>query len=703
MDDKNPFPERKSEMALIHVDPAALAAAEAAKARIQAAYIMALQRPRRELDARDRILTACKRSEFAGRAEFSRPMGKKKDENGRWVDNYVKGPSIRFAELALREWGNIISEAQVLYEDDDVRRVRVSVLDLESNAQFTKDIQLRKTIERRSKKGREDDVIGERKNSYNETVYILHATDDELYVKEAAWVSKVLRNEGLRLIPTDIIEEGMRVARQTAAKQVYQDPEAEKKRLVDAFSSIGVRPAELERYLGHKLDTISPAELVNLRTVYQSIRDNESAWTDYVENQNAAASGGRKKATQGTVSNGEQPKADPPQNGYAGKKVEDPKKTAAPEPEPPPAAEPDIERTSGPLGEVFIGEPPPQAEEPVVPLREQLLKMMGDAAPMLDLYEVHYKGVTKKPIDDAFYSKALAAGDEFTAIVERWAKDGTQKALEKVAAEPQSLRDRLIAQLGDLGPHLEAYEEYYKEVAKRPVDNNFYTQALAQIDGFRVTLNAWNQARKAKEKEAAKKTRASSRPNPPQPTTPAAEQTAPPADTAGPKITEYEYYKNMRGSKNGVNETKKGFRGFLVQNKQAFLDAGLNAIEPARAKYKDVYKTEFGFPLDPEEPQPQAEQAPDTAAAAPAKKDPWDASVPVDPLAQQKRELYRQYASKSSQQPKIAGYALKNKGLVDKPVEEWTIADFDGVLAEIDELVELSRKVGGELDDFETF
>lgn len=266
------FALKKSSLPLIISDPAAIAAGEAAKARIQSAYIMAYQKPRDPMESRDKILKACRRSEFAGKAEYSKPVG------GR----AIRGPSVRFAELALREWGNIMTEVTTLYEDDNLRRVRVSALDLETNAQFTRDIQIKKTVERRSKKGREDDFISERKNSQGYTVYILRATDEEMHTKESAWVSKVLRNEGLRLIPTDIIEEGMTEARRTVADRATKDPEGEKKRLLDAFSSLGIRPKELQKYIKHSLDTLAPHELVNLRSVYQSIRDGESIWADYI-------------------------------------------------------------------------------------------------------------------------------------------------------------------------------------------------------------------------------------------------------------------------------------------------------------------------------------------------------------------------------------------------------------------------------------
>jgi hypothetical protein len=256
---------------LMYVDPAAVAAAESSKARIQSAYIMAMQRPRDVDVSRDRILKACKRSMFAEKVEFSKPVGGKQ----------IKGPSIRFAELALREWGNILSDVQVLYEDDTVRRSRVLVIDLETNASFSKEIQVTKTVER--KKAQDREVISERINTNNEKVYIVKATDDELHNKEAALISKALRNEGLRIIPSDIIDESIEVAKATLAAKDREDPDAARKKVLDAFSEIGVKPKDLEKYLGHKTDTLNPKELADLRSIYRAIKDGEATWLDYTQ------------------------------------------------------------------------------------------------------------------------------------------------------------------------------------------------------------------------------------------------------------------------------------------------------------------------------------------------------------------------------------------------------------------------------------
>ena len=257
-------------LAIYNNDPAAVAAAESARARIQSAYQVANYKPRSYETARVRILDACKRPTFAEKVEYCKPVGGTK----------IIGPSIRLAELALREFGNIMYENQVIYDDPSVRRVRVTVIDLETNTTFGKEIQIKKTVERQSSIGRE--VLSERLNKKGEKVYIVKATDEEVQVTEAALISKALRNEGLRLIPQEIIEEAIQTARETLNTQDAKDPDAAKKRVIDAFASISIMPTDLEKYLKHPIGQSSPKEIQELRSIYLSIRDGEAKWVDYI-------------------------------------------------------------------------------------------------------------------------------------------------------------------------------------------------------------------------------------------------------------------------------------------------------------------------------------------------------------------------------------------------------------------------------------
>lgn len=260
------------------VDPAAVAAAEEAKALVQAAYTMALHRPRNYMQSRQRILDACKRPAFAATVEYSKPMGRE----------YVRGPSIRFAELAVQQWGNIRVDTSTTFENDEFRKIRVQVLDLETNTCFGKVITVNKTVERAKGEGRE--VLRTRTNTKGKEVYIVRATEDELATKEAAAISKVVRNEGLRLIPQDIIDEALDVARDARNGDVA-DPQERIRKVCDAFAVVRVTPEDLSRYLGCPVDKASPAQINELQTVYTAIKSGEAKWSDYVrsDDDNSAA------------------------------------------------------------------------------------------------------------------------------------------------------------------------------------------------------------------------------------------------------------------------------------------------------------------------------------------------------------------------------------------------------------------------------
>lgn len=254
------------------------AAAAQAQAVIQSRYIMAYQRPRDMDNVRVNLIKACARPRFAETAVYRKPVGKKKNERtGAWEQSYIEGPSIRFAEEAARALGNVDIQTPVLYDDFEKRIVGVRVTDLESNTSYSEDITVQKTVERRQlKEGQQS--MGQRLNSYGDAVYLVEATDDEVMQKVSALKSKAIRNAILRVLPSDIREEAIEQAYATVANRDAVDPEAAKKRVVDAFAQVGVLPVELKKYLGHALETCSPAELGELRKVYTAIKEGEDSW-----------------------------------------------------------------------------------------------------------------------------------------------------------------------------------------------------------------------------------------------------------------------------------------------------------------------------------------------------------------------------------------------------------------------------------------
>lgn len=252
-------------------ETAASAVAAQAQAVIQARHVVALQRPRDWDDVRAKLLKECKRSSFAAVARYRKPIGKG-----------VEGPSIRFAEAAIRAMGNIAPEVVTVYDDREKRIVRVSLTDLESNVTYSKDVVIEKSVERR--KLREGQVpLGSRINSEGERVYLVEATDDDILNKENALVSKAIRTSGLRLLPGDILDECMTVVLETQRKGVAADPDAERKKIADSYAALGVQPSDLKKYLGHDLAQSSPEELLDLRALYAAIRDGEATWVEAMD------------------------------------------------------------------------------------------------------------------------------------------------------------------------------------------------------------------------------------------------------------------------------------------------------------------------------------------------------------------------------------------------------------------------------------
>lgn len=250
-------------------ETAASAQAEGAKALIQAKFIMAMNRPRNMDDVRVKLLQTCRRPRFAKEARYAKPQGAGK----------VFGPSIRFADEAARLMGNVDVQKHTIYEDHEKRILLITSLDLETNTSKTEEVTIIKTVERKSKKNRE--VLAERTNTRGETVFVVVATDDELFSKENNICAKIRRNVELQLLPQDIIEECMDVCTVIQRDETAKDPDAAKKGIIDNFAEIGINPADIVLYLKHPLDRVSPAELDELRTMFAAIRDGTMTWADY--------------------------------------------------------------------------------------------------------------------------------------------------------------------------------------------------------------------------------------------------------------------------------------------------------------------------------------------------------------------------------------------------------------------------------------
>lgn len=253
----------------VAAETAATALAAQARAAVEARCILALRRPRNWDQVRQLLLRECARPGFAAVARYAKPVGGQR----------IVGPSIRFAEAAMRCMGNLVAETQVVLDDPTKRCVRISLTDLENNLTLPKDIVLEKTVERRQPKPGQE-IIGQRTNSQGQPVFIVRATEDDLLNKEAALSSKALRGLVLRLLPGDLLDEAMEAVTKTLRSNDAADPNAARKRLADAFAKLGIQPVDLAAYLGHGLEAMSPAELEEMRAIYAAIAEGETNWRE---------------------------------------------------------------------------------------------------------------------------------------------------------------------------------------------------------------------------------------------------------------------------------------------------------------------------------------------------------------------------------------------------------------------------------------
>ena len=264
------------------IETAASATAALAKATIEAKFVIAL-RPegRRQIDTvRESILEACRRPLFAQSARWRKIQGRK-EVNGQWEDNWIEGWTIRFAETAIQSWKNLDISTIVAFEDEDKRIIRTVVTDLESNISYTEDSVIEKKVERSSVRDGQI-VLGERKNTKGKTVYIVRATEDEIANRINSARSKAIRNSGLRMIPSDILEEALEQVLETkeSAKR-NEDVAKAVPKLLAAFGTQGVSRDQIKAFLKCDPEKMTADQLEQMREMFSAIKEKTATWADF--------------------------------------------------------------------------------------------------------------------------------------------------------------------------------------------------------------------------------------------------------------------------------------------------------------------------------------------------------------------------------------------------------------------------------------
>lgn len=229
-------------------------------AETQAAVLMAKRFPRDQMAAMDKILTACTRATLAESATYSYSRG----------GSEVTGPSIRLAETIAQLWGNLQFGIRELSQANGESEVEAFAWDIESNTRQVKVFKVPHT--RHTKKG------------------VNKLTDPrDIYELVANNGARRLRACILGVIPGDVVEAAVNQCDVTLKTKVEITPELIKN-LLEKFSQFGVTKEMIEKRIQRRMDAITPAMVVSLRKIFNSLKDGMASPPDFFEVAEAAQS-----------------------------------------------------------------------------------------------------------------------------------------------------------------------------------------------------------------------------------------------------------------------------------------------------------------------------------------------------------------------------------------------------------------------------
>jgi hypothetical protein len=104
----------------------------------------------------------------------------------------------------------------------------------------------------------------------------------DIYEMTANQGARRLRAAILAIIPGDVVESAVTQCEATLKAKADTSPDALKK-CVEAFEKFGVTKEQIEKRIQRRLETITPAQLVNLGKIYNSLKDGMSGPADWFE------------------------------------------------------------------------------------------------------------------------------------------------------------------------------------------------------------------------------------------------------------------------------------------------------------------------------------------------------------------------------------------------------------------------------------
>lgn len=227
-------------------------------AETQTKYLMAERFPRDERAAMDRILNAFSRSGLAERSQYQFSRG----------GTDIAGPSIHAAQSIAQGWGNIEFGWRELSrgigaDGKPYSEVEAFAIDLQSR------VPSRLTF-----------IVPH----WRDTKQGGYKLKDERDIYElcASQAQRRKRACILSVVPQDVIDTAMEQAEATLKTKADTSPEAMQK-MLDAFGAFNVTKEHIEKRIQRRLDAITPAQVVSLKRIYASMRDDMSTAAEWFD------------------------------------------------------------------------------------------------------------------------------------------------------------------------------------------------------------------------------------------------------------------------------------------------------------------------------------------------------------------------------------------------------------------------------------
>lgn len=227
---------------------------ERAVQEVQASLVIAKRFPRNHIEAMDRILQTCTRETLANSALYSYSRG----------GSEITGPSIRLAEALAQNWGNIQFGVRELEQRHGLSVVEAFAWDVETNTRQVKTFSVPHVRDTRNGKK----IITDARDVY------------EIVANQGA---RRLRACILGVIPGDVTEAAVRQCELTQQSSVDTSPENIKKLLSTFLTEFGVTQGQIEKRIQRRMESIRPAQFLQLRNIYQSLKDGMSSTDDWFE------------------------------------------------------------------------------------------------------------------------------------------------------------------------------------------------------------------------------------------------------------------------------------------------------------------------------------------------------------------------------------------------------------------------------------